>query len=314
MFSISKEYRSGIETILLKKRAGQLYAEIVPAWGGIINKLYFNSSCVLKGYNNYLDFKKNAGIKFINALLFPFPNRINNGTYTFNKISYRFSDMFLNEKNAIHGILYNKPFKVSSITNDKKCAAIALSYNYRGENDGYPFHFNFTVKYLFYATKVSIQIIIKNTGSATMPFGIGLHPYFNCTEKINSCRLQLPQTKKIMTNRKQIPTGKTELYSQFEKKEFLSDKKFDSCYRIKKHSATVGILETASYEVAVRNTSIKNRYDFLQLYTPPDRESICIEPMTCAPDALNNGMGLKELKPNNSFRIAVSFTFRKKNN
>ena len=33
-------------------------------------------------------------------------------------------------------------------------------------------------------------------------------------------------------------------------------------------------------------------FNYLQLYIPPDRSSIAIEPMTCSVDAFNNGDGL----------------------
>ena len=45
----------------------------------------------------------------------------------------------------------------------------------------------------------------------------------------------------------------------------------------------------------------KYKYNFLQVYTPPHRKSIAIEPMTCAPDAFNNKDGLIVLGPFESF-------------
>ncbi len=43
-------------------------------------------------------------------------------------------------------------------------------------------------------------------------------------------------------------------------------------------------------------------YEYVQLYTAPDRNSIAIEPMTCEPNAFNNKMGLKILAPKESLR------------
>ena len=40
---------------------------------------------------------------------------------------------------------------------------------------------------------------------------------------------------------------------------------------------------------------------FLQVYTPKDRQSIAIEPMTCAPNAFHNSMGLLQLEPGRSY-------------
>jgi aldose 1-epimerase len=38
-------------------------------------------------------------------------------------------------------------------------------------------------------------------------------------------------------------------------------------------------------------------YNYLQIYTPADRKTIAIEPMTCAADSLNNGLGLWIVAP-----------------
>ena len=38
-------------------------------------------------------------------------------------------------------------------------------------------------------------------------------------------------------------------------------------------------------------------YPYLQIYTPEHRKSIAIENLSGAPDAFNNGMGLKVLQP-----------------
>ncbi len=50
------------------------------------------------------------------------------------------------------------------------------------------------------------------------------------------------------------------------------------------------------------------KYSFLQVYTPPTRDSIAFEPMTCAPDALNNKQGLIKLAPEKSVSIKWGVT------
>ena len=49
-------------------------------------------------------------------------------------------------------------------------------------------------------------------------------------------------------------------------------------------------------------------YRYLQVYTPPGRESIAIEPMTCAPNAFNNGMGLIRLDPGEAFTASFGIS------
>jgi len=56
---------------------------------------------------------------------------------------------------------------------------------------------------------------------------------------------------------------------------------------------------TAGYRICQETG--KYKYNFLQVYTPPHRKSIAIEPMTCAPNAFNNEQGLIILAPFESF-------------
>ncbi len=45
----------------------------------------------------------------------------------------------------------------------------------------------------------------------------------------------------------------------------------------------------------------KWKYNYLQVFIPPSKKSIAVEPMTCAADAFNNKMGLIILNPKKSF-------------
>ena len=47
---------------------------------------------------------------------------------------------------------------------------------------------------------------------------------------------------------------------------------------------------------------------FLQLYTPPKKNTIAIEPTTGVSDSLNNKIGLKTLKPNNDYEVVWNVT------
>ena len=44
-----------------------------------------------------------------------------------------------------------------------------------------------------------------------------------------------------------------------------------------------------------------NQYRYCQLFTPPDRLSIAVEPMSCCADAVNNYEGLIRLMPGDTF-------------
>ena len=51
----------------------------------------------------------------------------------------------------------------------------------------------------------------------------------------------------------------------------------------------------------------EQNYPYLQMYTPPHRNSIAIENLSGTPDCFNNGMGLMELAPGESARFVTRY-------
>jgi aldose 1-epimerase len=54
-------------------------------------------------------------------------------------------------------------------------------------------------------------------------------------------------------------------------------------------------------------------YNFLQIYTPPHRKSIALEPLTGAPDAWNNKIGMIALLPDEQRKFTVRMKYFRKN-
>ncbi len=50
-----------------------------------------------------------------------------------------------------------------------------------------------------------------------------------------------------------------------------------------------------------------NNYPYLQIYTPPHRQSIAIENLSAAPDSFNNQMGLTLLAAGDSQTFTVHY-------
>lgn len=49
------------------------------------------------------------------------------------------------------------------------------------------------------------------------------------------------------------------------------------------------------------------QYPYLQIYTPPHRNSIAIENLSAAPDAFNNKMGLITLQPGENIIFTTTY-------
>jgi aldose 1-epimerase len=72
------------------------------------------------------------------------------------------------------------------------------------------------------------------------------------------------------------------------------------------------LLESERYALDIWQKAGIEQYNAIQIYTPPDRMSIAIEPMTSEPDALNHHRGLIVIPPGEerAFTFGCDFIVR----
>ena len=97
--------------------------------------------------------------------------------------------------------------------------------------------------------------------------------------------------KKYTTNERLLPKGHEKHKNSIIQIDNVS---LDRAYSL---SGPTVNLQTAAYELQMQTPEDC----YLQVYTPPDRKSIAIEPMTCIANAFNNGIGLKNLQPEETY-------------
>ncbi len=266
---------------------------IIPDLGGAINNFYVNGKQILVGANN-LDEIKNHTIKaFGGAQLFPFPNRIKNGKF---KIGIKDYQLPINEtmlNNSLHGLIYNKSFKVVLVDENK--GVIKLRYEYKRDDDGYPFHVQIENSYQLTKNALIIKTSLENKGDTTIPVGHGWHPYFKSTLNIDKSNLQIFSNEYFELNRQFIPTGNKIKDNTFLKVHQIGTTKFDHCYKIEPSNGLIAKLISPQKDLTI--SLLAKGYSYLQIYIPPNRDCIALEPQTALPDTFNNKIGCIELSP-----------------
>lgn len=282
------------------KYSDKTYLDIDTENGGAISKLVLEGFDLIKYPLKEGDNQKG----YPSALLFPFPNRVKDGTYTFDGQTYQLD---INEKelnNAIHGLVAFQPFSV--IETDFK-SSMKLGFKYGGENPGYPFPYNFEVSYKLKSNKLSMTISATNEGTENMPCGFGWHPYFGFQgEVIGDMKIKIPSRNNIELSDRNIPTG--EKTSERSGVVSLKNTFLDNLYEFKKPKSTEEIeLRWRSKKLIVSQKTGKNKLNHFILYTPPSRDCIAIEPQSASTNAFNNEDGLISLKPSKTctFQIEV---------
>lgn len=286
-----------------KSELGNFNIGILSSYGATLNRIEipfqnkkFN---LIQGYNNIDDFKK----AYRGVLLAPFPNRIKNGQYVFENNTYQLPINRPTENNALHGFLYNQSFKIveKKVTEDK--SKLILRNDYKGELEGYPFRFSTEITYVWEApNKLEVFTEITNSGKNNMPLGLGWHPYFQFPQSINKIDLKMNTTKKFLVDEQMIPTLETAKFSSYKKIKKIEAENFDDCFEVN-NSANVHLttLIDALNGISLTVEQPTTAYKYLQVYTPPTRDCIAIEPMTCPPNAFNNQLGLIKLQPNEKY-------------
>ncbi|MGK9369956.1 aldose 1-epimerase [Melioribacter sp. Ez-97] len=282
---------------------------VIPELGGRLYELYLSNGKkvyqVLRRFNpSSLESRDDL---FTNAKMCPYVGRVDRGKYVFNGSEYQLPVNYPEEGNSSHGLLFDKPFEVAETKNDGNFAEIVLVYEYRKENEGYPFDFNITIVHRIEKGKgYSCVTKIENLSDTGIPVADGWHPYFDLNEKIDNLKLQLDSDEMILTDENRMPASRIK-YGEFRALKNLGDTFFDNCFTLIPENGFVNtflINEREDLRIKIWQEAGRAKYNYLVIYTPPDRRTIAIEPMTSNVNAFNNGEGLIILEPGRSFETA----------
>jgi aldose 1-epimerase len=306
MFKAQKEkFEEFVRLVLQNTQTGE-HVSIIPQFGANVNELVLSKGngkfSIIDGNGSYSSLIRNVWFK--SAKLFPFPNRTNGGMYTFKGKQQQLPINFPTQQHAIHGLVYNRPFRIKKLFSRVRSVSVDLEYQYQGDIPGYPFSYAMIIRYSLAKTGFSCRTRVKNTGTGKMPVGDGWHPYFRVKGRVDNLRLQLPSGKKIAVNKRMIPTGKRREYSCYSSLRKLGTQRFDMGFALpcRKGKAVTRIYDgQADVCINLWQETGRGKYNYQQVFIPPHRRSIAIEPMTCMTDGFNNKQGLLVLDPGSVF-------------
>ncbi len=264
--------------------------DVVPQYGACLLDLRFDGVGILDGYESPEAMTSKKWAK--SAILAPFPNRLKDGRYKRLGKEYQFPINNPDSNNAIHGFLIDAEMQVTHNAAGSQ-ARLCCAYEHDGRHSGYPFPFHYEIDFTLLLNTFMVEMRFRNEGEGAIPAGLGWHPYFHVADLIDTLSIQLPECKKIETDRRMLPTGAKVAFNDFKKLRPLGPLKLDTGFMItgdQKRAET--ILQSELGKLTFWQETGAAKWNFLQIFTPPHRRSIAIEPMTCNIDAFNNGEGL----------------------
>lgn len=238
-------------------------------------------------------------------VLLPWPNRLVTGRYRFAGSDLQLPLSKPEEGNAIHGLVRWAGWEVV----DHQAERAALRHVVRAQ-PGYPFTLSVSVEYRLSSRGLAVTTTATNVGSDSLPYGAGFHPYLRVgTDRIDDAILDLPAALRLETDERGIPTGRQREVAgtryDFREARRLEAEVLDTCFTALDRSddGTTRITLAAPGERRAVTVWMDRGFPYVMVFTgetlAPDRRrrGLAVEPMTCAPDAFNNGLGVRTLEP-----------------
>jgi len=226
--------------------------------------------------------------------------------------------------NGGNGFVHNRLFTVTDSGAGTDGAWVTMMFN--GDTPEiqrqFPFPYEFTLTFRLNEQGLSIDVTGKNTGGTEMPMGFGWHPYFNMPLTADGdrarCQLQVPTSEywelapDLVPSGRRLPVfGRLDMRSSLGVGENLYDDILTGVQHDKNGWSHASLIDqTAHLRVTV---SAGPSFREWVIYTPPDRDAVCLEPYTCAGNAFNlqaSGVdaGVITLAPGQSWTDAMKIT------
>src|SRR5579872_262529 len=115
-FSISNSNEHDLDLVNITDETTGTVVSLLPAFGAILHSFRVrlrdgSTFDVMDSYKDARELGAEIGTSFKGVKLSPFPCRIPDGVYTFDRREYKLEHLF-NDGTAIHGLLYDKHFTV----------------------------------------------------------------------------------------------------------------------------------------------------------------------------------------------------------
>ncbi len=223
-------------------------------------------------------------------ILFPFPNRLRHGKFSFGGREYQLP---LNETSGLHAIHGFTPKNVWRMVDGGTgsdhawlTGEFCISQDLPQCRECWPADARIRLTYRVFADRLRVETQIDAVDGKAMPFGLGFHPYFAADLSPGvqpKCELH-SRARKQWELDGTFPTGRTQSESRFSDFAPIGETVLDSLFGDLASTDPMAELRIPRYTLSVHTD---DSFRELLLFTPPHRHAIAIEPYTCTTNAAN---------------------------
>lgn len=230
-------------------------------------------------------------------VLFPFPNRIRGGRFSFSGRDWPLPLNCAKKANAIHGWACRNPWRV--VDSQTTATSASITGEFQASIDApaiaklWPADYRLRITITLLSDALVYSTLIENPDSTPLPCGLGFHPYFAVPfsgSDLSSVMAAFPgptlwESEDNLPTGRKIPVGAGQdlrtprPYSELQLDDLYTD------LTAREGGIDCGYLEQAG----VGRLELIASRDFRELvaFTPTHRQALCLEPYSCATDAVN---------------------------
>jgi aldose 1-epimerase len=244
------------------------------------------------------DFAGNASFSFGGAILAPYANRIRGRALEGareieTEVAGRTVRLPRNwggkaegaEQYAMHGLILDTPVPWRQDADDRVTGRLEAG-DFAGR---WPGCAALDVEWRLEGGGLALRVAAHNVGQEPLPMGIGWHPYFALPSgDRRQARLRLPATSRVLVNNydEVLPTGAVEPVAggayDFSTQDgrALGDTYLDDCFIDLQRQGGLAVTELRdpAADLGLRIASASPQVRAMQVYAPPDRAFVAIEP------------------------------------
>lgn len=224
-------------------------------------------------------------------ILFPFAGRLRGQTFRYDGRDYALADVQLNGPNAIHGFVFNRPWRVLRQEDDRIEATFQASVDDPALLAQWPADFRITAEYRVTGTSLAATYTVENPDQRPLPFGFGTHPYFRLPlgGAVDDCLVQVPASW-VAILQDALPTGAAvsvdaardlrsgRRYGDFQLDDVLTGLAAE-------HGRVATSVTDPSSGRTLTQTFDAAAFPYVVAFTAAHREAVCLEPYTTLPNA-----------------------------
>lgn len=279
------------------------YRAVVTECGGGLRVLEYDGRALVEGYDEAEQASAGRG-----QLLLPWPNRIEDGAYSFEGRELQLAISEVSRNNASHGLTRWASWTVEEQTEQ----SVSLVYRLMAQS-GYPWTLDLHVLYDLAADGLTVTVTASNMSGSPAPYAQGAHPYLRGGEahednRVDDWELTVPAETRTLINERKIPIGQETVAGtdyDFQVARAVRDLALDDAFTdLRRDSEGRAEIELRDPRTGTGvMVWMDSAHGWVQVYSGDDlprpraRRSLAIEPMTAPANAFRSGEDLITLAP-----------------